>query len=105
MLRNDGISFVERKTSKSEQWMDKESTERILYSEAQVFPKNVKFYCAPLMQWHFPAVKQRRHDFIEHLDLLELAEFKQLNMHLLDTLIPSYMLQESVIEEIYARFV
>lgn len=98
------ITFIERKTSKAAQWIDNTSHENILYSEQQVLPKDIQYFHAPVMQWHFPAVKQRRKDFTKHLDLLSLEEFKEKNAYLIDFLIPSCMLEEEVIREQYAKF-
>lgn len=103
LVCNINVDFIERKTSKASQWIDAQDSKNTLYSEVQVLPK-LKYYHAPLMQWHFPAIKHRRADFIKHLDLIELETFKQRNKHLIDYRIPKFMLQESTITEIYKQF-
>ena len=56
------------------------------------------------MQWHFPAIKQRRQDFSKHLDTMTLQTFKEHNKHLISLKIPSFMLEEELIESIYKQF-
>ncbi|WP_233715909.1 beta-1,4-N-acetylgalactosaminyltransferase [Helicobacter trogontum] len=104
LICNKNIDFVERKTSKSAQWIDKSSHANILYSEQQVVPNNIVYINAPLTQWHFPAVKQRRHDFSGHLDIMTLQTFKEYNKHLIGSKIPSCMLEEDLIRSIYDQF-
>lgn len=104
LVRKKGMTFVERKTSKAAQWIDNTQHENTLYSERQVLPSNTRYFLAPLMQWHFPALKHRRAGFVEHLKLMSLKEFKAQNRHLIGTIIPRYMLEEEVIRERYARF-
>lgn len=104
LVHKKGVTFAERKTSKAAQWIDNTQHENTLYSERQVIPRDTRYFLAPLMQWHFPALKHRRAGFIEHLDLMSLEEFKVRNQHLLDTIIPRYMLEKEVIRERYERF-
>ncbi|TLE09671.1 beta-1,4-N-acetylgalactosaminyltransferase [Helicobacter bilis] len=104
LVCNRGIDFIERKTSKAAQWIDKDNYENILYSEQQVVPKDIIYIHAPLMQWHFPAIKQRRQDFSKHLDTMTLQTFKKHNKHLISLKIPSFMLEEELIESIYKQF-
>lgn len=104
LLCNNNISFVPRKTSKSAQWLDVDSTAQNLYSEIMIVPKNLRYFHAPLMQWHFPAVKVRRTEFIKYLDLINLEDFISQNAHLLGTKIPPNYLQKEVIFEIYNLF-
>lgn len=101
---NQDLDFIERKTSKAAQWIDNKSKQNELYSEQQVLPKNRILYSAPLMQWHFPAEKLRRLDFSQDLELLSLAEFKEHNYYLMDSKIPSFMLEEKQIKSIYSLF-
>ena len=103
LLCNRDVDFIERKTSKAAQWIDNKSIENTLYSEQQVLPELI-YYQAPLMQWHFPSVKQRRLDFAKHLDLITLESFKEHNSHLIDSVIPSFMLNTNLIAEIYKQF-
>ena len=64
-------------TSKYSQWIDSNgNNEKILYSEAQAIPKGVYIHSARLMQWHFPALKDRRVDFERKLNTISLEEFK-----------------------------
>ncbi len=99
------ITFTERKTSKAAQWIDNTKHENTLYSESQILPNDVRYFHAPLIQWHFPAVKQRRKDYTKYLQLLSLQEFKERNSHLIDSVIPSFMLEEQVILEQYEKFI
>lgn len=101
---NNDIDFIERKTSKAAQWIDSSDKQDILYSEQQVLPKDRIFFNAPLMQWHFPAIKKKRVNFIEHLDLLTLEDFKEKNKYLFNSKIPPYMLEQENIMKIYKNF-
>ena len=103
LVCNRNVDFIERKTSKAAQWIDNAKHENTLYSEQQILPKLI-YHHAPLMQWHFPAIKQRRLDFIKHLDLISLETFKHYNKHLIESRIPSFMLNANFISAIYKQF-
>nr|WP_258457108.1 beta-1,4-N-acetylgalactosaminyltransferase [Helicobacter sp. 10-6591] len=100
------IKFKERKSCKKAMWIDSTHTQPTLFVEEQVLDPQLKTtYQADLTQWHFPAVKQYRHNYIEHLELLTLEEFKQLHKHtLLGTKIESYMLEKDFILSMHQRF-
>ena len=104
LLCNNGISFASRLTSKSAQWMDKNSNLQNLHSEMMIVPRNLVYFHAPLMQWHFPALKVRRANFIKHLDLITLETFIAQNAHLLGTKIQQNYLQKEVILNLYNLF-
>nr|WP_258555315.1 beta-1,4-N-acetylgalactosaminyltransferase [Helicobacter mustelae] len=104
LVYNRGVDFVARKTSKKNQWINNTHTQDTLYSEQQVTQKHLCFIQAPLIQWHFPAVKARRNAFVKHLDLLSLEEFKQKNKKLLGSKIPDFMLDSQIIHMLYSRF-
>lgn len=104
LVYRDNIDFIERKTSKAAQWIDKNDHQAILYSESQFIPNDRRYIHAPLMQWHFPAIKKRRVNFIEHLDLITLEDFKIKNKHLLNNKIPPYMLEEDLIMNLINNF-
>lgn len=104
LVLNNDIDFIERKTSKAAQWIDKTDSKNILYSEKQIIPKGRKYFHAPLMQWHFPAIKNKRVNFVEYLDLISLDDFKMKNKHLLNSKIPPYMLEKDIINNIYNSF-
>lgn len=104
LLCNNNISFAQRLTSKSAQWLDVGSTAQNLYSEIMIVPKNLRYFHAPLMQWHFPAAKARRAEFIKYLDLISLEDFIAKNTHLLGTKIPPNYLQKEVILALYNKF-
>lgn len=53
-----------------------------------LLPKDRKYFHTPLMQWHFPAIKNKRVNFVEYLDLISLDDFKTKNKHLLNSKIP-----------------
>lgn len=103
LVCNRDVDFIERKTSKAAQWIDNTKCENTLYSEQQKL-LDLAYYQAPLMQWHFPAIKQRRLDFTKHLDLITIESFKKRNKHLIDSIIPSFMLNCNLISEIYEEF-
>lgn len=63
-------------TSKPAQWIDSNNNDNILYSEVQIIPKKTYIHSARLMQWHFPALKNRRVDFVKKLPTISLEEFK-----------------------------
>ena len=76
LIKNNGVYFLPRMTSKPSQWIDSNNNEKILYSEVQIIPKNTYIHNARLMQWHFPALKNRRVDFVKKLSTISLEEFK-----------------------------
>ena len=77
LIKNSGVHFLPRMTCKYSQWIDSNgNNEKILYSEVQAIPKGLHFHTARLMQWHFPALKDRRVDFKRKLDTISLEEFK-----------------------------
>lgn len=77
LIKNSGVHFLPRMTSKYSQWIDSDgNNEKILYSEVQAIPKGVYIHSARLMQWHFPALKDRRVDFERKLNTISLEEFK-----------------------------
>lgn len=104
LLFNKNITFIERPVSKSSQWIDPNDHTTTLYSEQQIIPPFLKVHSAPLMQWHFPAVKESRKDFIKHLDLLSLEEFKAIHKDKIPSRIKEDFLDEQIIQNIYHRF-
>ena len=77
LIKNSGVHFLPRMTCKYSQWIDSNgNNEKILYSEVQAIPKGLHIHTARLMQWHFPALKDRRVDFKRKLDTISLEEFK-----------------------------
>ena len=77
LIKNSGVHFLPRMTSKYSQWIDSNgNNEKILYSEVQAIPKGVYIHSARLMQWHFPALKDRRVDFERKLNTISLEDFK-----------------------------
>ncbi len=75
LIKRRNSSFIERRVSKS-QWIDPKGLIEELYSEQQVLSQGVKILQAPLLQWHFPALKYRRNDYQQYLDILSLEEFQ-----------------------------
>lgn len=104
LLCNNDISFAQRFTSKSAQWLNPNDNAQNLISEIMVLPKNLRNIYAPLMQWHFPAVKSHRTDFVRHLDLIELQDFITKNSHLLGRKIPREYVLDEVILWLYNLF-
>ena len=104
LICNNGISFAPRLTSKSAQWINAHDRQENLISEIMVLPKDLRKYHAPLMQWHFPAVKKHRSDFIRHLDVMSLSEFRLKNAHLMNRKIPSEYVRDEVILNLYNSF-
>ena len=77
LIKNSGVHFLPRMTCKYSQWIDSDgNNEKILYSEVQAIPRGVHIHSARLMQWHFPALKDRRVDFERKLNTISLEEFK-----------------------------
>lgn len=104
LLCNNNISFAPRSTSKSAQWINPNERQQNLISEIMVLPKKLHYIHAPLMQWHFPAVKSRRVDFARHLVVMELSEFRLKNAHLIGHKIPREYVSEEVILGLYSLF-
>ncbi|MGX3011203.1 beta-1,4-N-acetylgalactosaminyltransferase [Helicobacter sp. 23-1044] len=104
LLCNENISFAPRLTSKSSQWMDKNDNSQNLISEIMLAPRNLRMVYAPLMQWHFPAIKAHRREFVKHLDLIPLSEFIAKNSHLLGRKIPREYVSDEVILKLYNLF-
>lgn len=104
LICNNGISFIPFKSSKSAQWLDINDTKENLVREMIDFRRNLRAIFAPLMQWHFPAIKERRVDFIKHLDLLTLQDFIELNRDLIGKKIPHFYVDKDVILGLFHSF-
>lgn len=110
LVRNVGVKFVPRMVCRPSQWIECEDTSKVLYSEAQVIPSGMRILRAPLMQWHFPAIKLRRHAFEKHLNIISLQDFKAHHRigssdsaHPLTYDIDSSMLEEGKIRDLIAK--
>ena len=77
LIKNNGVYFLHRMVCKPSQWIDSNDSNKILYSEVQIIPKNTYIHNARLMQWHFPALKNRRLNFVKKLPTISLEEFKK----------------------------
>lgn len=105
LIKKRNSTFKQRMVSKQSQWIDPKENSKELYSEKQVLTKNIKILGAPLLQWHFPALKYRRNDYQKYLDLLSLEEFKKFHFkYKIAKEIDYSMLDEKVIKQILNKF-
>lgn len=105
LIKKRNSTFKQRMVSKQSQWIDPKENSKELYSEKQVLTKNIKILGAPLLQWHFPALKYCRNDYQKYLDLLSLEEFKKFHFkYKIAKEIDYSMLDEKVIKQILNKF-
>ncbi|EAH8684004.1 glycosyltransferase [Campylobacter jejuni] len=105
LIKRRNSSFIERRVSKKSQWIDPKGLIEELYSEQQVLSQGVKILQAPLLQWHFPALKYRRNDYQQYLDILSLEEFQAFHRKSKEAKkIDFAMLKRPVIEQILKKF-
>lgn len=101
MIKRRNSSFIERRVSKKSQWIDPKGLIEELYSEQQVLSQGVKILQAPLLQWHFPALKYRRNDYQQYLE----EEFQAFHRKSKEAKkIDFAMLKRPVIEQILKKF-
>ncbi|ANV97475.1 hypothetical protein BBW65_00990 [Helicobacter enhydrae] len=105
LICNQNLEFNIRKTSKNAQWIEEGNFSQTLFTEVLDYPPNSVWFQAPLMQYHFPAVKQRRNDFVRHLDLMTLEEFSRIHTpKRIDSHIAHKFISKEMIAQAYQKF-